>query len=106
MSIPKFAVNEQVIVVSQNYPEINGEYTVSEIITKEQFELKHPLIFIAKCEFYYRLTGLSYQGTFRNGKPAPVLFEHVGEINLRKKHTPSSDSFTSMMDKLKIGSLV
>lgn len=104
MSSPKFAVNEQVIVVSENYPEINGEYIVSEIITNKQFESKYPLF--ATTGFFYGLVGLSFQGTFRSGQPAPVLFEHVGEHTLRKKHTPSSDSYTSMMDKLKIGSLV
>lgn len=102
MSRPKFSVGETIIreAPRTNYPELNGEYVILDIATKTSIER------ITSCNlvfwdegFYYELEGFQTGVELFAGKWSIERF-------LRKKHTPASGSFTSMMDKLKIGETI
>lgn len=97
--IPKFSVNEIVIVQSPHYPETNGEYEVVQVLTYLEFRAHCQNQFKADPEgFIYKLK--DYCAT---GKVNPEnKTDCVSEPSLRKKHLPGEFSFSSLMDNLKL----
>lgn len=96
MSSPKFKVGE--IVIRQaprtNYPEANGEYIVTQVITKEDYQKIYP-DFAATGRFYYRLNDFEVRGS-KTGTPN----YHSSETFLFKKHKPSELGFNELMSSL------
>lgn len=92
----KFSEGEVVIAEFKNYPENNGEYTIIEVLTAEQFSTEFK-DFLSIKSMYYRLQGLRIVGPSRG-----AICDAAGERSLRKKHTPSEFSFNSLMDNLKL----
>jgi hypothetical protein len=94
MSQPYFAVGEEVILVSKSHPECNGEHTVARIF----------------------IQGDEYKST--SGKPWQNTSDTIGywlesddierrnngklwsQSALRKKHPPSTESFTELMSNI------
>ena len=94
-----FSIGELVIRQAQNYPEGNGEYTITSIITKQEYEELYPSPFGWKDldEIYYGLEGFSVE----IGKdPMKIICHHTAEGNLRKKHERGDFSFTELVQYL------
>lgn len=104
MVSPKFAVNEEVIMVSETYPEYDGIYTITGIITVEDYLRIHPYVAPPySSPYYYELEGLLIR--FKNGYGTLTgnITSYVREAFLRKKHKPSEfSSFTNLMNNLKL----
>lgn len=84
---PYFSVGEEVIFVSQNFPERNGEYVVRSIGKVEQF------VIISTSE---RFMDLGYDiGIHINGYSA------AAQRSLRKKHKPADQSFSELIKSTK-----
>ena len=95
----KFAINESVIRQAQNYPEGNGIYTVTSIITKQEYEQLYPSPFgwDHLDEIYYGLEGFSVEV----GKdPMKIICHHTAQGNLRKRHERGEFSFTELVQYL------
>lgn len=95
-----FSLGESVIRQAQNYPEGNGEYTITSIITKQEYEELYPSPFgwAHLEEIYYGLEGFSVEV----GKHAPPLIcHHTAQGNLRKRHEKGEYSFNQLMNTLK-----
>lgn len=92
-----FHVGEEVILQSVDRPDLNGEYTVRQVL-------------VGRETYICRATGKkvrTYPEGFYYILEEVIPLTHDGfEINwdesaLRKKHKPSDDSFEQMMNKLK-----
>lgn len=97
---PKFSIDESVIRQAQNYPEGNGIYTITSIITKLEYEEMYPAPFGWNHldEIYYGLEGFSVEV----GKHTPPLIcHHTAQGNLRKRHEKGEYSFDQLMNTLK-----
>jgi len=96
MTQPYFSVGEEVILESKNYPEFNGEHVVEHIRAKGIYPTRHDLLFYRVVEgFAYKLIGID-ESCF----PASDSNPYFGQPTLRKKHPPSTESFSEMMDKI------
>jgi hypothetical protein len=92
MTQPKFNIGEEVVLQSDTYPELNGECTVLSVSDKVHF-------------------GYWCHGSWKNSSPCHSYTTSIkspydgwwAEIALKKKPKPSKDSFSQMMDKLKLG---
>ncbi|UVN13478.1 hypothetical protein FBPa8_0014 [Pseudomonas phage vB_PaeP_FBPa8] len=96
MRKPYFHVGEEVILQSVDRPDLNGEYTVRQVV-------------VGRETYICRDTGSKIR-TYPEG--VYYILEEVilltdgfetswCESALRKKHKPSDDSFEQMMDKLR-----
>lgn len=97
---PKFNIDEVVIRQAVNYPEGNGEYTVTSIITKQEYDSLYPTPFgwtHTDGDIYYGLEGFSVKAGI---DPTKILCYHTAEGNLRKKHQGSDFSFTELVNHL------
>ena len=96
---PKFQVGEIAIRQAQNYPEGNGEYTITSIITKQEYEDLYPSPFGWRHtdEIYYGLEGFSVE----IGKdPMKIICHHTAQGNLRKRHEKGEMGFTELVQYL------
>jgi len=96
-----FSINESVIRQAQNYPEGNGIFTITSIITKQEYEDLYPSPFgwRHQDEIYYGLEGFSVEV----GKHAPPLIcHHTAQGNLRKRHERGEFSFDQLINTLKV----
>lgn len=76
---PKFAVGEEVLLRSKDFPECNGEYTITEL-------KPHSLDgYIYKLDVHHHVEGKS---------------DYWCESALRKKHQPGEISFDDLMASL------
>lgn len=98
---PKFAIGEDVIVVSSNYSHANGGYVIEEILSPKEAcirstgnESKQHLF---KSNFYYVLDGLQIV----DKNVLTICYDFMSEGCLRKKHKPSDMSFTDLMTSIK-----
>ncbi len=94
-----FSLGESVIRQAQNYPEGNGEYTITNIITKQEYEELYPSPFGWKDlgDIYYGLEGFSVE----IGKdPMKIICHHTAQGNLRKWHERGDFSFTELVQYL------
>ena len=92
MTQPKFAIGEEVILVSKTYPQCNGEYTVEDIqkIPPHDFfvcKWAGVLFESTKESYIYKLEGHIYY--LEEG----IEGYAVRESSLRKKHKPADDEF-------------
>ena len=90
MSNPYFSVGEEVILVSVDYPELNGDYIILDVMPPTGNIIR------GRDGLMYRHNNLDYsigEGG-RNG------LDHWAQSALRKKHKPSTDSFTEMMSNI------
>lgn len=95
----KFNIGELVIRQAVNYPEGNGEYTVTSIITKQDYDNLYPSPFgwtHTDGDIYYGLEGFSVEA----GRDLKITCSHTAEGNLRKRHTGSDFSFTELVTHL------
>lgn len=101
MSNPYFSVDEEVIVQSNNYPEVNGDNVVLEVITAKEFKsltLEQGNNVDAVGNYYYRLD-IEFNTTYAvSGMESGRTASHMAESALRKKHKPSEKSFAEIMD--------
>lgn len=97
MRKPYFHVGEEVILQSVSQPDLNGEYTVRQVLNADK-------------TYICRATGNKirpYPEGFYYTLEEVVPLDHDGfemswcESALRKKHKPSDDNFQQMMDKLR-----
>lgn len=97
MRKPYFHVGEEVILQSVSRPDLNGEYTVRQVLDDRE-------------TYICRATGENirpYPEGFHYTLEEVVPLTHDGfencwrESALRRKHKPSDDSFEQMMNKLK-----
>jgi len=79
MTQPYFSVGEEVVLVSKESPELNGEYVIESIITDWEFDPG------------YDLEGITLD-------EGPGTNVHWAQEALRKKHKPSDKSFSELMD--------
>lgn len=98
---PKFQIGEEVIVVSETQPSINGEYTIRDIIPHGSIHGINGL------ELIKPTSQLCYDvGIHRyDSESKTIRICLPWESELRKKYKPSPDSFETIMGKLKEGSL-
>lgn len=102
----KFVEGEVVILQSQDFPELSGEYTVRHVV----FWLDKVYDRIAQKVMYRCPPNES------EGDPPTYIFEEVilhpdgvreeiawKETALRKKHLPSTESYETLMSSLKLG---
>jgi len=104
MSNPYFSVGEEVILRSKYYPQYDGEYIVSEVIPfadAKRLSYEKGMNFRDFPESYhYSLDGLSCDVT-NNTDDSTKTWHYWSQRSLRKKHKPSTDSFTEMMGNIK-----
>jgi len=106
MKAPKFSVGEIVILQNQDFPELNGEYTIKHVIFWGDTVYDR----IAQKAVYRRPHNAA------EGDPPAYIFEEVlphpvgGRVEiawkekaLRKKHLPSTESYETLMSSLKLG---
>lgn len=92
----KFQVGETVILQSDRRPDLNGEYTITEVMHEKQYWV---------CAFTGQ-TRYSLDRGFNYRLDVPHMAPSGSEIlnresSLRKKYEGSDDSFEEMMSKLK-----
>ena len=95
MSSPRFEVGEDVILQHPTHPHLNGEYVVVSLMDGESFNRSHHVWF-CNGNYAYDL-GI----VLSHSRIVGETCNYVGENQIRKKHTPSSDSYDQMMSKLK-----
>ena len=94
-----FSIGELVIRQATNYPEGNGEYTITSIITKQEYEhlYPHPFGWRHTDEIYYGLEGFSVE----IGKdPMKIICHHTAQGNLRKRYERGDFGFTELVQYL------
>lgn len=87
MSRPLFAVGEEVILQSVNYPEANGDYVIIEAFYGQALDSVTREL---ETAFFYMLDTDAY----KKG-------EWWHQESLRKKHKPTDESFDEMMNNIK-----
>ena len=97
MTQPKFNIGEVVILQHKNHTNLDGEYTVLDIIDRQTFNMENPMW---RCNGAY---GYDLGVILRHGSGNGSTSKYLGETHLSKKHKPSEDSLSQMMDKLKLG---
>ena len=99
----KFNVGEEVVLVSETYPEYTGEYVVEEVITGQEYLLLSPWLFKPNSPYYYKLKDLNIELVFTDNNPTEITMNYAREAFLRKKHKTSEfGSFTNLMNNLKL----
>ncbi len=101
-----FSVGETVIIQSEYYPSYNGkEDTVIEVIDRGFKTFPQPWTDPVTGTRVVIMTRYGYilqNSRRRKGNRNPLKIVDVwGENALRKKYSPSDDTFNSMMDKIK-----
>ena len=100
MSSPKFKVGEEVILVSRDFPEYNGEYIVEAVVTEGDIvccKITHNTRRIRGQDYVYRLEGLiapNYKNDF-------IQEGFWAESAIRKKHQKGDITFENLMETLK-----
>jgi len=87
----KFHVGEDVILVSELFPHKNGEYVIEDVLF-QPFVICEDMTY--QNIYTYKLLG------------APIEVGYNGywiENSLRKKHKPSSESYSELLKSLKSG---
>ena len=98
MHRPKFEVGEEVILQSKKYPDLNGEYSIRQVL-------------FPKDEYICRISGVVIKRrveseTFAYLLDKPLCSDRtdiealVRESSLRKKHKPAEMSFSALMQSL------
>ncbi len=98
-----FSIGESVIRQAQNYPEGNGIYTITSIITKQEYEEKYPEVLSWKHfgeEVYYGLEGFSVDLTSPRTGAFVCTVKHTAQGNLRKRYERGDFSFTELVQYL------
>ena len=97
MDKPYFEVGEEVVLVSKYNPECNGDYIVCGIANHAQVEATLPDFgFIGvQIRHFYDL-GFSREITSKKGYAMDSPY--FGQPALRKKHKPSDESFSELMN--------
>ena len=92
MSQPYFRVGEQVILVSKDSPQLNGEHIVEDILRKgiQSNPFDGGAMVDVTSAFSYKLEGI---------EPSDTLYGtgYFVQETLRKKHKPSDESFSELM---------
>jgi hypothetical protein len=98
-----FSIGESVIRQAQNYPEGNGIYTITSIITKQEYEERYPNPFgwDHLDGIYYGLEGFSVTLENLGGTQMKIICHHTAQGNLRKRHERGEYSFDQLMNTLK-----
>lgn len=98
-----FSLGELVIRQATNYPEGNGEYTINEIITKQEYDQMYPAPFgwDHLDEIYYGLEGFSVTLENMGRNRQKIICHHTAQGNLRKRHEKGDYSFDQLMNTLK-----
>jgi len=95
MRNPYFSVGEEVILVSNSAPHLNGEHVVEWImppgVHENPYDKPHS---VSGTTFGYKLVGVDPEDT-------PSTSGIFDQPALRKKHKPSPESFTEMMGNIK-----
>lgn len=95
MNEPYFQVGEEVILVSKSVPELNGEYVVEHALPHGNWPNPYPSEFkrINVTEGAgYKLMGIEASETIPTG--------YFKQSALRKKHKPSSQSFSNLITNI------
>lgn len=101
MREPYFKVGEEVIRKGKHYPETDGEYVVTEVITAEEYKHLYPRV-VCSGGYFYEMKGFSVEITYvYDGSKTGEISYHTHEANFRKKYPPSSEGFHDMMQKIK-----
>ena len=97
-----FSLGEIVIRQATNYPEGNGVYTITSIITKQEYEELYPSPFgwVGLDEIYYGLEGYSCELENMGGTKMKIISHHTAQGNLRKRHEKGEFSFTELVQYL------
>jgi len=88
MSYPKFAVGEDVLIVSEDYPEVQGFETAVAGVTFNEAPINHETGEEMPAEYGYQVSPDPHGDKF-----------YWGESALRKR--PSDFTFNELMDSLK-----
>lgn len=99
MKRPLFEIGEIVILQSVSIPELNGEYTVRQVVTKGDkysCRLSGKVKVCGVDAYYYFLHEVIADSPVYPGTEAPWL-----ESALRKKHKGCGEDFQSMINTLK-----
>lgn len=99
MKQPLFKIGEEVIAIFKHYPESNGRYVITEVLTNSQAKQEISRSSNFKCDFYYRLNGLLI--VWAEGTGRELRFDLAGEPALRKIHKPSQFSFDQLISEIK-----
>lgn len=99
MKQPLFKIGEEVIAIFKHYPESNGRYVITEVLTNSQAKQEISRSSNFKCDFYYRLNGLLI--VWAEGTEREMRFDLAGEPALRKIHKPSQFSFDQLISEIK-----
>lgn len=92
----KFHVGEEVIVFCPNFPSIHELNTkVLEILTTEECARLYPFLEITSPYCYNVGTTIDIAHGY--------ILNHVGEGVLRKKHKPSTESYSELLKSIKEG---
>lgn len=99
MNRPKFAVGEEVILVSRDNPSLNGEYVVAAIVKNgDTYKCRiSGEVVVARCESR-DVTGYFLDDPIES-TTQPGYESAIRERLLRKKHQPGQ-SFQSLMTDL------
>lgn len=96
MPNPYFSVGEEVILQSKDSPELNGEYVVEAVFGEgDTCSRTAGRRWINKNGYGYFLEGECHMAP--DSECPRVVWR---ESALRKKHKPSTDSFTEMMSNI------
>lgn len=96
MTNPYFSVGEQVLLVSKYNPEYNGDYTVIDIISRSERNMKAEksgFVFSSDSDCPYSYD-LGFSRPLRNDCGE---WRYFGQAALRKKHRPADESFSELM---------
>ncbi len=97
MNQPKFSVGEEIILVSKNWGQFNGEYTILKIIPPKTSYIGHNG---ALCRNGSSNIAYLINHVFTNEGGREICWN---ESSLRKKHKSSEfKDFTSLMNNLKL----
>ena len=94
-----FSLGEEVGVVTENYPEVNGDYKIIGKLSREEAAQRIGCIEFIKLftsDEYYILEGLSFSD---KNRPS-VVYDFVSLRALRKKHKGSGMQFNEMIKAL------
>lgn len=101
MSGQYFEIGEEIILASENRPELNGEYIIKDVMPPNRINYICTVtgsLMRANTDFFcYALDGLVFE--CRKTKN-PSAFWH--QSALRKKHKPSEESFSEIMSNLEV----
>ena len=93
---PYFSVGEEVILQSKDEPQLNGEYVVEAVFDEGETASTSP------GKTWVNVNGYGYflEGEYHTHPDSDCPRVLWTESALRKKHKPSTDSFTEMMSNI------